>query len=424
MERQNQLLTVLAVLLLVGVAFIVLDPKKDEMKVDVPDGAPPQHALWDVKSEDVTKLTLTRAGEALAFEKVEGKWTMTAPRAIPIDERRVTEILDRFLSLKVEERDIAGNDADYGLDAAGQVEVAVETGTGGRHVAWVGKDATVGYRTYLREKEGGTIRLAASKVADLVQKSADDFRSRDLWTISSATARRVQLVSGSVTVVLRKDDHGWWLGDSGPRADDDAVRTWLYSVEGLRAEGFLDGVDAASVGLDSPVATVTVEDDGGTHSLAFGPPGDPAGRAARGEHGLVRLGPDTPDPVKVEGWLATKLLPVRRIQLDRVDILMGGRSGTFTRSEGTWKNAAGETTIAVEGLLDKVDAAGGDRTPTVERPASAWGHIRLGEGESRKEEVSFGPPDGGFHVAWDAAGGPPFQVPEADLAAIAAALPG
>jgi hypothetical protein len=421
-DKQNRLLTALALLLLVGVAFLVLDPRRDKAPESNDEG-PPTHELFGYKADEITAYALTAAAGTLSFEKKEGNWSVVGGENVPLDQRKVSEVVDRFATLKVEERDLHGADADYGLDEAQRVQVDFTGAEGKHYLAWVGADTTVGYRTYLRESATGPVQLASSKIGDLVHRTVQDFRSTAVWTFSAAQARRVVIETSTQNIVLRKDDHGWWLGDTGPRADDEAVRTWLYAVESLRAESFLDGVDAASVGLSPPAATLRVEDDAGTHTLALAAPGAQPGRVAQGETGLVRLTPDAADPVKVDGWVSTKLLPVRRIQIDTLDLALGDRQAHFTRAEGAWSDAAGKPAIAVDGLLDKIEAVAVDRSVPAAKAPTVWGRIVVAEGDQRKEEVDFGPAVNGTHAAWDVAGGPAFTVKAEDVAAIAGAVP-
>lgn len=420
MDNQNRLLTILAVVLLVGVALLVFDPRKDAEPSPDGDG-PPQHTLFGYKADAVESFSIVRSGVAMQFDRRDGDWVLQGSESMALDPRKVEEVLNRFATLKVEERDLKGPLTEYGLDDSARTELRIRTAEGKEHLAWIGVDSSVGYRTYIQEQTNGPVHLATSKVSELVQRRAEDFRATDVWSFSTASTRRIVFQEGGTTVSLRKDDHGWWLGDTGPRADDDAVRTWLYSVETLRAESFLDGQSAASVGLEPPAATVRIEDDAGTHTLELGPAG--AGRVARGEHGLVRLGADAVNPVKLDGWVSARLLPVRRIQMDQLEVQLGDRKGSWTRAEGVWKDAAGTAAIAVDGLLDKIDGAVADRTGELSRPAAPWGTVKVGEGTQRVETVHFGPSEGGWHVAWDANGGPPFRVSVLDVQAIAAAIP-
>ncbi len=422
MERQNRLLTVLATVLLVLVAIAVF-AKKPEKDAGDPD-APAQRALFTFEADTVQSLTLVNPSGTISFAKADGAWKMTAPRELPVEERRVTEIVDRLASLKVQEKGFDGALADFGLDEATRATVTVGTGDGASLTLYVGRDAPVGYRGYVAEKPEGPALLASSRVSELVQRTPDDFRSKEPWTLSTGTARRIRIEDGGRSVVLRKDDHGWWIGDDGPRASTEAVDEWLSRANLLRVSTFLDGVDPATVGLDAPTTTVVVEDDGGTHTLRLGAR-DESGVAAQTDAGLVRFGPDGAELVKLDGWAAEGLLPIRRADLDTVEITLGPKTARFTRADGGWMDASGAETPVADALLAAMEAAKADRTsPPVASLTETWGSIVLSEGADRAETLTIGQalPTGG-RAARDAAGGPPFRLPAESIDALAATLP-
>jgi hypothetical protein len=424
-ERQNRLLTILATVLLVLVAIAVFAKKPDEDAGD-PD-APAQRDLFELEADTVQSLTLVNAAGSLSFAKADGAWKMTAPREGPVEERRVTEIVDRIADLKVQEKGFDGALADFGLDEAARVTVTVGTGDGKTLTLYVGRDAPVGYRGYVAESADGPALLASSRVSELVKRTPDDFRSKEPWKLSTATARRIRIedtaAAGPTAVVLRKDDHGWWLGDDGPRASTEAVDEWLSRASLLRAESFLDGVDPATVGLVAPTTSIVVEDDAGTHTLTLGQR-DEAGVAARTDAGLVRFGADGVDLVKLDGWVADGLLPIRRTQLDGVDVKLGPKAAQFTRGDGGWLDAQGAETPLADALLEALEAAKADRTGAPVALTETWGAITLKEGGDRSEGLTIGQelPAGG-RAAKDNAGGPPFRLPPETLTALSAALP-
>lgn len=422
MERQYRLITALAVILLALVAIVRFgkEPAKD---AGSSPHEPPDRELFDVENDAITSLTLKSASGDLVFARTEGTWAMTAPKAAPVEERKVSDIVERVTGLEVQDRDLSGARADYGLDEAQRVEIVLGKADATTLSVFVGKDSPVGYRTYVSETADGPVLLASSRINELAHRTADDFRSHALWKLSSGTARRIRIEAGAESVVLRKDDHGWWLGDEGPRASETAVTDWLSSAGGLRAESFLDDADPIAVGLATPSATLTVEDTTGVHTLKLGQR-DPAGAVAQGAEGPVRVGSDAVELVRLDGWTETKLLPVRRAQVDTIEIKLGDRTARYTKQEDAWADASGKAVTSVESLFDALDDATADRTATgVEPPAAVFGRIALSEGTTRVESVTIGAASaGGDRAAKDDAGGPPFRVPQSSLDAIAAAL--
>ena len=420
MEKQTRLITALAVLLLVLV-LIVLFGKDPDDKADADPHEPPAHKVFEGEKDSVQKLTLRGPDGEIAFEKDDAGWKMTAPRTVPIEQRKVTEIVDRMATLEVQERAFEGALKDYGLDDASRVEIVLGKADGTSLSLFVGRDSPVGYRSYVAQKAEGPATLATSKIGDLAHRTVNDFRSPEVWTISSGTATRVRIEDAGNVTVLRKDDHGWWIGDDGPRASEDAIQDWLSRADTLRADTFLDDADPVALGLGTPSATITVEDADGTHTLRFGSRED--GAVVQGEGVPVRLGNEALELLGSGAWTATKLLPVRRAQIDTVEVQLGEKSGRWTRAEGKWTDAAGKEATGVDELLDAIGDAASDRTAPLAM-AGSWGRVVLAEGTTRREEVLFGDPIGdGARLAKETVGGPGFAIPQASIDAITAAWP-
>lgn len=420
MERQNRLLTGLATVLLVLVAIAVFGRKPEDKPTD-PD-APAERKLFEkLDKETVQGLTLKTATSTLTFAKADGAWKMTSPKEILVEDRKVTEIVDRFASLKVQEEGFDGDLAAFGLDEANRVEVLIAAGDGTTLTVYVGKDAPVGYRSYIAQSATGPALLAASKVGDIVNRGPDDFRSKDVWRVSTATASRITLEDAGKSLSLRKDDHGWWLAD-GPRAKTSTVEDWLARAAYLRADSFLDGADPATIGLAPATQRITIEDGDGTHVLELGTR-DADGVAVRSEGNTVRVGGEAiGDLVKLSGWEDTALLPVRRDKIDGVEITLGAKTGRWTKTDGAWKDATGADAAGVDALLDAISDATVDRS-VVTAAEGSWGSVTLTEGEMGKESVTFAQETAGGRVGKDASGGPGFLVPAATLSALDAALP-
>jgi hypothetical protein len=421
-ERQNRIVTILSLLLLALVAVAVLGEKPERSADDAEEGPPSERAFPDLASSDVQQIALKRADGELAFERVDGAWRMTAPRTVAVEDRKVQEVADRFANVELTERTLSQPASAYGLDAAQRVEVVLTTSAGITHRLFVGLDAPVGYASYVSREADGSALVASSQLRDLAARSADDFRSRALLALSPGTARRIRIADGERVAVLREDDHGWWLGDEGPRASADAVETWLSDLSAARVTAFLDDADPATLGLDAPQVSITVEDAGGSHTVRVAGRTD-AEAVAVGDEAPVRVGADVLALVRVSGWEDPKLLPVRRAQVDGIEVTLGGRTLKATRTDGAWKTADGAD-VSVEALLDALAAVPADRSRSDLPAPAADGRIVLSEGPDRREAIVFGPTGtDGRRGARDEAGGPPFQVEQAALDAVLAAMP-
>lgn len=424
MERQNKLLTALSVILLVLVAIVMIVREKvadGPKSVDL--DAIATEDLFGWKADSVNALSLISAGGEIAFEKKEGVWTMTAPSSAAIEADKVASIVDRFEDLEIETRTLAGKSEDYGLDPSKRIEVKFGLLGGATESVFIGTETNIGYKTYASRTADGGASLLSSKVRGLVEVKADDFRSKKLLDARSYSARRIRIKDASSEVILRKDDSGWWLGDTGPRADGEAVATYLTDATGAEAASFLDGKTAAELGLDNPAATISIEDDGGTHELKLGArDADGANAIGLGDAPVRVDSADIDKLLKLTGWVSTQLLPIESWKVEGVNVTLGEKTYVAKRVEGEWKGADDQ---AKEGVSDVIDALREAQVDRSGAPAfsGTWGSIQLGLGNDKAATVRIGDelPTGG-RVAKDDAGGPAFVIPSPVLAELAQKL--
>ncbi len=420
-ERQNRILTILSFLLLVLVAAVVLtkDPERDAAS----DG-PPEHAAFpEWTADDVVTLELASQGGTLAFARVDGSWAMKQPRELPVEDRKVAEVVERLVGVKVVERELTGPAERFELGAPTRVKVTMTRKDGTSRSLWVGRDAPVGYDAYVSETEGGPVRLGSTQLQALVRRGADDFRTRLVWKMAPGSAKRIVFETAGTAVTLRKDDHGWWMGDSGVRADGEAVEEWLGRASGVAFDSFLDDVELDTVGLARPERSVTVEDAGGVHVLRFGT-ADASGTAAQGDGPPGRVGAGATELVRASGWEATQLLPVRRWEIDRVEIVGEAHDAVFTKVDGAWRREGGGNVEGMDRFFDALSAVKADRASAAAAPGDGSLRVTVGMGEGRSESVRLGAPGrDGVRAAQETAGGPPFSVPDAGVQAMITAIP-
>lgn len=421
MERQNRLLSALSVVLLVIVAFLVLDwDRVDDEPRDL-DG-PATNDLFAYQTTDITRLVLTRPDGEVVFEQEEGQWKLTQPVVALAKASAVDAIVDRFESVRVEEKSLDGAAADYGLDDASRTTVRLEKADGTAFTVHIGKDTPIGYKTYAKVPGDDAVHLLDNQVGELVAKPVEDFRSREVLAFSPGGVTRIRLVQAGVETVLRKDDAGWWIGDTGPRADQKRVGDWLSAVSLMKAERFLDGQDASALGLESPAALVAVQDDGGTHTLRIGTRDELGANASAAEVPFRIANTDLLALLPADGWASPRLLDAQSWKVDALTLVLGADKLEVDRSSGAWAKAGGGEAGDIDTVVDAVLDLAVDRTATPTMSGS-WGRITLGLGKD-KLVVQIGDVVPGGRVAKEEAGGPAFVIPDASLATLADGLAG
>ena len=423
MERQNRLLAVLSLVLLALVAVMVLDPSP-EGPAD-PDAAPETAAFEKLVASDVMGLLLTRSDAKLAFEKKDGAWRVTSPREVPVEARKIQELVDRLVSLKLQTRTLGGDRKEYALDSDGAVRVEIQRADGRTETLFVGRDAPVGYDSYVARSANGAVLLANSQLRALVTRGLDDFRDRKLLIVTPSTVKRVVIDDGldpqagvrSAELVRRED--GWWVGSTA-RADEDAVQEWLSRVATVNALRFTDDADLETVGLARPRASITIEDAGKTHILRFGAAEGPD-VYAQGDGSAAVVEAASLELLKVTDWAAATALPLHRYAIDRVELKLGDELVSVSKKDGTWTTSSGATVADIDRVFDALAAVSAQREGDVPPPDKVAGTVTLGEGD-RTLVLELGPADGSLRVARDRAGGAAFKVEASRVAALMQAL--
>ncbi len=416
MERQNRLLSILSVILLVVVAVIVLDWQRlaDEPK-DL--DAPPSRDLFAFESEAISRVSVKRADGELLFEREEGQWKMTKPVVALAKGSSVEAIIDRLAAVRIEDAVMSGPDADYGLDEAKRTELRLEKDDGTAFTVYIGKDTPVGYKSFAQVPGDPGTHLLDNQLATLLEKGPDDFRSKDVLAFSPGSVDRIRIVAGAVETVLRKDDTGWWLGDTGPRADGKRVADWMSAMSLLKADRFLDGQEPAALGLDNPALLVAVKDAGGTHTLRVGAADGDGANAAAADVAFRIAAADLDKLNPGEPWASARLVDTQSWKVDRVVVKLGDQSFEASRKDGAWQKPDGTAVETADTLIDAILDLAVDRSgsPTM---AGSWGRVELGLG-AEKLVVAIGDasPDGA-RVAKEEAGGPAFSIPAASLTLI------
>jgi hypothetical protein len=241
--------------------------------------------VWRVQPEDIAALRVRKEEPEYRLERAGEAWKISGPFAASAAPDLVKPMIDELATLKVEryEAHTAKDLAKYGLDKP-YLRVAVQSaakkeGTDKKesadkddakkhdkeHVLLVGKPVDKdGKGRYARLGDSEAILVVGEKVVTAADHRALDLLERKLLSLEPATIRSIRTTGKNSKFNLQEDKKEWRVTDSPAppfAADKEAVDAVLRAWSGLRALKFVaygDKIDAASFGLDAPVATVTV----------------------------------------------------------------------------------------------------------------------------------------------------------------------
>ena len=422
MERQNKQLTVLMIILLIMLVPVLIQKGGDKPETPADPDAPPTQELLTWKKEEITGLTLKKADGTLRFVKEGDAWKLVEPRELAVESRKVEEIIERFDTLKIGERALSGALADYALDEAKRAEVILSKADGTTFSVFVGRDAPVGYKTYVKVGDEASPVLSSTKVSELANRGLDDFRNREIWDISSYEVSRIRMERGGRFVALRKEGDTWWLGDNGPVADKEKVSSWLNNVTTLKADSFLDGEDPAELGLLNPTATITLEDGEGSHTLRFGTIDEVSAVLSTPDSLLVRVNATALELFNFEGWESARLFQATRFLIEGIEVQIGDLTRRYVRQEGAWADMNGKAAV-VDPILEVLTGMEADRSQSpLPDLTENYGVIRLSIGQGRQETVRIGQQINDNRLCRAEAGGPPFLLAVSEIDGLVSAM--
>ena len=234
--------------------------------------------LVGVPEDTVTGIDLVYTDRAIALRKTDAGWRLTQPLDAPADEPVVKSLLTALLGARVQKSldEVPADVGPFGLDKPATT-ITLTTKDGPLPAIQIGKNTSIGAKTYVRKADQPKIYLTANTIQTAVTKQARDLRDKQLLTFQDDDVQRVEIAKAGASslTLVRKDKDTWTLEPGALPADTTEVRSFIASLRTTRATDFPDDapVDLAKYGLDKPRLTVTVstgKDGAATQALLVG----------------------------------------------------------------------------------------------------------------------------------------------------------
>jgi len=288
-----------------------------------------EHVL-PVKADDVTGLTLMRAGERVRLEKVAGKWKIHEPLPAEPDPSAVDQILRSLEDLHIS-HDLGkrGDLSPYNLKSpAVRVEVQTAAKSAVQPLS-LGDEAPTGGGTYARLGDSDRV-LVVSGAYPLQGAGFFSLRDKTFLKFDPSRLKSFRVLRGKDEIDLSRAEGKWRItAPIQAPADDSAVSDVLFALGRLAVSEFVEEKPASASlpgrGLAPPSTRVLLTGDEweGEKELTFGNAED---------GGLFALHPATAALVKVPDGIGAKLkstvadlrrkglLPFSRFDISRLRI--------------------------------------------------------------------------------------------------------
>jgi hypothetical protein len=341
-------LVVLTAVVAVLFAFIVLYERK------MPSTADRQRKgelYWDLPEDRLTQLTLTREGETLEFQRSgDGPWRIVKPAPYPADAFAVGGLASELADLKR-----AGSDTGEAKLEAFGLEKPVATAT----LVWTEADdaekktRTVEFGSAVPGTDMTAARVAGqtrvlfvpSSVLEAVRRSADDYRSKELFEGPSADVSRLEISRGQGSLALARREGIWWISQPiADLADASAADRLVNELTALRARDFIhSNEDLAALSLNPPLYRVSLTGAKGVvTSVDFGATRSDGDTVyARRDGQVLTIDRDIVDELskEAEPFRATTLVAFDRGDVTAIDARLGDQSFALVQEAGGWSSS-------------------------------------------------------------------------------------
>ena len=293
--------------------------RSDNSNPALPTPSEPAPNILTLNEADINKIELQKKGvdQIVIAKDSNGKWQITSPKSIGVDESTISSILSTLSSLNserlVEEK--ATNVGQYGL-ADPKLEVDITDKNNAARKLLIGDDTPTGSGAYVQLAGDPRVFTIASFTKTSLDKGLNDLRDKRLITADADKITRLELTVKQQTIEFSRDKEQWQILKPKPlRADGAKVAELVRKITDAKMDltaassetpgpsptpgaspskaptPAIKNDSASAFASGSVIATVKVTTDSGTQQIE------------------VRKNKDDYTPSRVSLTASTKLLP-------------------------------------------------------------------------------------------------------------------
>ena len=248
-----------------------------------------QNLLSVFRSEDATRVEISRGSQKIAFERASSDAGSAAFLLVePVKELADAATVDKFLSALSGARALRPVEqgpalSNFGLDKP-TLRVELRTAKGTYRIALGGPAPAPAGARYVQvstDSAAPSVVVVSKSVADDLAVELDAFRLRSLVSLDESAVTRVAITGPKLNVALRRSTGTNFIVDGEPKllADRDVVKSLFFQLGRLSATQFLSASEAESA-LGADHAHFEVETKDSKQRIVFDAggscPGDPS----------------------------------------------------------------------------------------------------------------------------------------------------
>jgi hypothetical protein len=353
-----------------------------------PEDSDAKPALVDTKDENITEVTVLKAGQdpITVVRGEDDKWKFGgALSSVPADDTAIGLMITNLASMDadrvVEEK--VDDWTPYGLVGDGELSVDVKLKEGEPKKLVFGRQSPTGSNVFARVEGDPKLYTAYSYVKSSFDKTVFDWRDKELLQVDEAKVSRVKLAIGGRSFELGKTGEGkWQILQPGPmRGDNFSVGDLARAIQTAQMTSVVsESGDAPGVSFDRPYATAEVVDEKGAHTMTIAHTGDLYYAKSSDQPGVYEISSTAAESLNknIEDLRDKKLFDFGFSAISRLQVRAGDKSATITKKEDKWLLASGgDRELDSEKVQSLIDALR-NLTATAFPSDSAADHGRYG----------------------------------------------
>ena len=318
---------------------------------------------------DITKVDLKKktGDEVVLAKNGAGKWEMTQPQKLAVDQDAVTSMISTLASLNserlVEEK--STNLGQYGL-AEPAMKVDITKKDGKTQELLIGDDTPTGSGAFAKLENDPRVFTVATFSKTSIDKGPKDLRDKRLLTVEGDKISRLELLvqtkGKAQDIEFGRDKEAWQILKPKPlRADGLQVEELTRKLKDAKMDTSVSDEDAkkaaSAFASGTPVATVKVTDPSGTQELQVRKNKEDYYAKSSSVEGVYKVASDlgTGLDKTVDDFRNKKLFDFGFSDPGKIEMHDGGKSYLFVKSGEDWNSNGKKMDVtSVQSFLEKV----------------------------------------------------------------------
>jgi hypothetical protein len=216
--------------------------------------------LLTVNPDKISRIELVRKNQDIEFGRNKNKiddWQVLKPKALRADNSKVSELARKLTDAKMDLSGPETKDANLAFAHATPLASVKVTDDSGNQEVQVRK-SQVGqnnYTYYAKSSVVDGIYKINPDFGEALDKSLDDFRTKNLFDFGFVEPNKIELHAGSNAHFLTRSGSDWW--QDGKKMDAGSVQSLVSKLRDLAADKFPES------GFANPIIEVTVSSEEG-----------------------------------------------------------------------------------------------------------------------------------------------------------------